>query len=77
MLIEAITSLTKSEIAALDVTTWSSISSSTSPNVWSVLCVKLGLASNDNNKKWLSHVWQTNMWSVADAVRKYVTICKL
>jgi len=35
------------------------------------------MKANGNNKKWLAHVWQSNMWSIADEVRKYVRIHEL
>jgi len=36
------------------------------------MCLNLKLKDNDKNKKWLAHAWQSNMWFVADEVRKYV-----
>lgn len=71
-LITAFSSLTKTEYDALDNTTWSNKSSADIPNVWSTMCSHLKLKNDDRNKKWLSHIWQTNAWTVADEVRKYV-----
>jgi len=77
ILIDAFGKLTKSQIDALDNTTWSSKSSCNTPTVWDIMCSNLKMKANGNNKKWLAHVWQSNMWSIADEVRKYVRIHEL
>jgi hypothetical protein len=75
-LIEEFSKLTKSQIDALDTTTWSKKSSSDTPTVWSIMCRNLKLKDNDKNKKWLARIWQNNMWLVVDEVRKYVMKCR-
>jgi hypothetical protein len=72
-LIDAFSQLTKSQLHSLDNTTWSTRSSNTAPTVWGIMCASLKLKDNEKNRKWLARVWQTNMWLVADEVRKYVT----
>lgn len=71
-LVEAFGKLTRTEIAALDTTAWSRKLPDNTRNVWSITCANLKLKDNDKNKKWLAHVWQSNIWLVADEVRKYV-----
>lgn len=66
--------MSKIEFESLDTVTWSSASTSMSPNIWSVMCLKLEMKDNEKNKKWLSHIWQTNIWNVAGEVRKYAMI---
>jgi len=41
------------------------------------MCSNLKMKDNEKNKKWLAHVWRSNMWFVADEVRKYVRINEL
>lgn len=76
-LVEAFSKLTKSQIDALDTTTWCKKLPDNNRTVWSIMCMNLKLKDNDKNKKWLAHVWQANMWLVADEVRKYVMNCHM
>ncbi|CAF4529444.1 unnamed protein product [Rotaria socialis] len=69
-LVGAFSKLTRSQIGALDTTTWSKKSRTSAPNVWSIMCSHLKLKDDEKNKKWLTHIWQTNMWHVTDEVRK-------
>ncbi|CAF1324255.1 unnamed protein product [Adineta steineri] len=73
-LVKTFNTLTKSQIDALETTTWSTKSSYSTPTVWSIMCAKLTLKDNEKNKKWLAHIWQTNMWNVAAEVRKASTV---
>ena len=71
-LVQAFSTLTKAQIETLDTTTWSKKLPGNASTVWSIVCKKLKLKDNDKNKNWLAHIWQTNMWLVAEEVRKYV-----
>lgn len=69
-LVETLGNLSKEEFDSLDTTAWSRQSSDGAQDVWSSVCKALKMKSNDKNKKWLSNIGKSNIWSVADAVRQ-------
>lgn len=71
-LVQAFSTLTTVQIDALDTTTWSKKLPGNAPSPWSIVCKNLKLKDNEKNKKWLAHIWQTNMWLVAEKVRRYI-----
>ena len=48
-LVEAFSKLTRSQIGALDTTTWSKKSQTSAPNVWSIMCSHLKLKNDEKN----------------------------
>lgn len=69
-MIETFSKLEKSELDALDITTWSKRLPNNAPNIWGIMCSHLKLKDNDKNKKWLAYIWQNNVWFVTEEVRK-------
>jgi hypothetical protein len=69
-LVDAFGKLTRSEMDALETTTWSKKSACDTPTVWSIMCGNLQLKDDEKNKKWLAHIWQKNIWNVAAEVRE-------